>query len=1321
MGFAAFSKPAGAVRDEGYVPFSRAGGHDPDPECSPLPWIPVSAQGESAMGDRDHAMQARKRSGAADRRPNAAGIIENWADRRRDRSGNHLYILICGFALMKRIATAFLLALLIISASLRLLVAQDNTVQQSIEYRALRYAIPLLPASKVAVDRVGELRVLNVFGKGHHITVQGPGPIGPWKDDPRNVWNNGIPWQDITAPWGGPLHSRYMPKTDDTRRNNPYGDDGNSASIAWIWTYPRYVITVSCWWEGDVRQDVRPIAEAIHRGFVEDGLAGESGNSRAPNKEGVPDTEGTPWKLVVGLGAGAALAIGALAKAMAAKAAAAKTIAATAARKSAGNNEKKEDPDRAVGYILQLSTNQLTLKTGAPAALAVTVWAAKADGSHSLAADAQIQLTPSINLVGLRIEPSSGTGRLQSTILWGGGRAPSPSMTLMVTATAGGGTYSGSVSLALEIAQIVYEFEGGKSAIRPDGKDSTVLKAKVVQDGAGTVNNEATAAVEFAKSNEWLDTSDSVMWGATWKAITVQALDPAGPDSRRQPPSPVSITIRARCGETDLSSSAPVELLLKPELDVDLRPDTITLIQGDATPVRFHAIIANPGTEKWDWKIALEKDDFCTVGFKEPGTPGVIDVTVTPPATSPDGTSGAQVLTKMHIFAEQSGVEPLERILPVVLAREGLIVRPRGRDGEGRYVLRCDMETRKEIDFIVYVKDQNGRLIASPEFVRKLWFEDNCQEQQMRNLLSVAKPEIKPDKPTEEKGYTWTARSQDYVPGETGEEYNIPMTVRVIGKEDKPEFSSEFVLALKVMEPDIGSDDWRKELEGCYRAIRFVPEPAKSKLAEAIQKHAQTLGHEGLKLFRKKIWRIAQDLILAEGAEGYKDEDKWAGRCLFLAENIKWGTDLVFTAASSVAFGPVGAIGAPMLKSLIEKILVVASERGFGEVDDWFWECVTDLEQTLDWASVMKQGALVAGGMITDPAVLEKILGNSPKQKAAAWGIYVGFQFASNMARGMSMCDAIKQTMRTVRDRLVVQFLIGRMNWAYKTPQAIKDAAARMTGNPPRMTEADMIAIQSDPQLLRSLKTAPANIQQGFLKTYRDTLITPHDAQLVAHVRTLPEYQGRIVRVETFSTPGKSGSGVGADRDFRVTMQNPDGTWQEVPSELWKEGSNRIVNKLSGGRSLQQLNWRATDRFDIEASPDYATQNGQISNITRVIRGKATLKDPKQFGNMWQQKMSGVEPGHNVPPLENVAQAQKACNTLSLVRSGYRQQGYNVGNLTPQMQKGMQIVQGANVTATGDYNSVNQALQNAGFKGGFSDFANKVAGQFQALGMARKA
>jgi hypothetical protein len=275
------------------------------------------------------------------------------------------------------------------------------------------------------------------------------------------------------------------------------------------------------------------------------------------------------------------------------------------------------------------------------------------------------------------------------------------------------------------------------------------------------------------------------------------------------------------------------------------------------------------------------------------------------------------------------------------------------------------------------------------------------------------------------------------------------------------------------------------------------------------------------------------------------------------------------------------------------------------------------------------------------------------------------------------------------------------------------------------MTKADMIAIQSKPELLRSLKNAPADIQKGFLKTYHETLIAPHDAQLITHVRSLPEYKGRVVRVETFNTPGKSGSGVGADRDFRVTMQNPDGTWREIPRAEWAGESNRIIGTLSGGRSLHQLNWRATDRFDIEASPDYATQNGQIANVTQVIRGRTALADAGQFGNMWRQKMSGVElDGQGrviaVPPLEGVAQAQKACSTLTLVRGGYHQQGYNVGNLTPQMQRGIQIVQGANVTATGNFNAVNQALQKAGFKGGFSDFADKVAGQFQALGMARR-
>ncbi len=900
------------------------------------------------------------------------------------------------------------------------------------------------------------------------------------------------------------------------------------------------------------------------------------------------------------------------------------------------------------------------------------------------------------------------------------------SMSLHASAPSPGGALSASAGCTILVGgepKLVFEFDGGKSALLPDSGDSAVLKAKVIlvaADGTETLSGEASDTIQFTAGNEWVDLSDSVQWDATWRAVTVMASDPQGADVIRQPPTPVSITMTATAGETEVSASASLQLLPPPDLDVDLRPDIVTLVQGETTPVTFKAFITNPGQEPWNWDFSLDQEDFASVSHAETSTPGVVAVTVTASSGATGGSdgSGASSTTKLHIFARRDGKE-LERVITVALAREGLVVLPRGLDAESRYVLTCDMEAHKEIDFAVYTKNSEGKLEPDPVLVKNLWFEDAAPSQELRNVLSVAAPKYDFARLGEGGVGTWSWRSTSLIPGELNQVHAIPMTARVIGKEEKEEFSVNFTLGLRVIPPDADSEDWKRELAMCYIAIKFVPEPHKARLQEMIERFAPTLGHEGLKVFRKKIWNVAQNLILAEGLEGYKDEALWADRCLYLAENIKWGTDLVFQAAAGVAFGPVGVIGAPMLKGLIEKILVVASERGFGEVDDWFWECVVDLEQTLDWQTVMAQGALVTGGMVTDPAVLETILGKSPQQRAAAWAIYVGFQFVSNMARGMSMCDAIKQTARTVRDRVVVQFLMGRMKWQFQTPQLIKDAMTRMTGNPPRMTNADMIAIQSDPQMLRSLKTAPPEVQQGFLRTYNQALVHPHDAQLVSFVRSLPDYRGRVVRVETFSTPGKGGSGVGADRDFRVTMQNPDGTWSEVPANLWRGQSNTIVQNLSG-RTHQQLNWRGTDRFDIEASPDYATQNGQIANIVRVNRGQATLRDPQQFGNMWHQKMMGTEPGHSAPPLEGVAQAQKAIGALNGARRGYVAQGYNVGNLTPQMQKGMGIIQGADVTANGNFSQVDQALRGAGFQGGFNEFANKLSSQFHALGMARR-
>ncbi len=277
-------------------------------------------------------------------------------------------------------------------------------------------------------------------------------------------------------------------------------------------------------------------------------------------------------------------------------------------------------------------------------------------------------------------------------------------LTLHASAPTPGGSVSASARCTVLIGgepKLVHEFDGGKRAIVPDGRDQAVLKAKVVLVAAdGTENPCDTATISFSKGNEWLDMSDPVAWDATWTAVALEASDPQGSDVTRQPPSPVTVSISATAGEQELSATASLELLGLPELDVDLRPDTVTLIQGENTPVTFKAFLTNPGSEPWQWELTLDNEQLGSTGFTETATPGVIEVAVTPPATSPEGVSGASVTTKLHIFARQ-GDKELERILPVILAREGLVVLPRGRPGAGRVLHKCYREIRKEIEYVV--------------------------------------------------------------------------------------------------------------------------------------------------------------------------------------------------------------------------------------------------------------------------------------------------------------------------------------------------------------------------------------------------------------------------------------------------------------------------------------------------------------------------------------------------------------------------------------------------------------------------------------------
>lgn len=603
-----------------------------------------------------------------------------------------------------------------------------------------------------------------------------------------------------------------------------------------------------------------------------------------------------------------------------------------------------------------------------------------------------------------------------------GKEPPGPrSFRVGVSATAPTGGLSSSAGCVVQVGgalRIVHAFDGGKDAIVPDGKASTVLKARVVADnadGSQTPNEEATDSLQFAKGNDWLDISESVKWDATWRAITVQALNP---DTARhagaQPPPSCPISLTATAGEQNLSATAMVNLLGLPDLDVDLRPDRVDLAIGDKTPVKFRAIVSNPGEEPWKITTSLDDETYARVSENEL-SPSSSEISVTAPETKIESAKGAMVRTKLHIFARR-GDEELERILPVVVAREGLQILSDGDSGEGYFLVKADKKKKHtRIPFMVLAKGPDGKLAPDKALVKTIEFSNVTEDTRSKNVWEVAQLQEKFETIRDDGAGYWKVWAEREIPGD--ENVHVQDFVATVAGKEGDDWSVEFKIGIKEAPFGPGSKEWRIEYDRCREVIRHVPEPHRTRLLSMVEERAKSFGAEGLFYLRKKIWRIAQELILAEGASGYENEAYWADKCMELAEWTKWICDMLFDACAGVAFGPVyGPVRTLCLslgRGMLTEALVQYKEGLLPEHwDDFFKQQVLGV-------------CLIPANVLTDPQALIQHWKVSPWK---AWALAVIWQFNINyMVKGQSFTDSWLNAIRFCRDQLISKWLTLRV------------------------------------------------------------------------------------------------------------------------------------------------------------------------------------------------------------------------------------------------------------------------------------------------------
>ena len=169
---------------------------------------------------------------------------------------------------------------------------------------------------------------------------------------------------------------------------------------------------------------------------------------------GPSSPESGNWMTAVGAGAAGAAAVAAAAKVIA-------SIFNRGSGRKKNTKDQKNDADEAIGYVLQVSTEEVDLSSGVPQSLTVTAWAVDTKGGYRPAPRASIEITPSGTASSaVNVNPSSGVGTLNCKIGMGqgGGFSAGGDAALEVTVSApGGGSGNARVRLTCA-AQPVMEF-----------------------------------------------------------------------------------------------------------------------------------------------------------------------------------------------------------------------------------------------------------------------------------------------------------------------------------------------------------------------------------------------------------------------------------------------------------------------------------------------------------------------------------------------------------------------------------------------------------------------------------------------------------------------------------------------------------------------------------------------------------------------------------------------------------------------------------------------------------------------------------------------
>jgi len=1016
----------------------------------------------------------------------------------------------------------------------------------------------------------------------------------------------------------------------------------------------------------------------------------------------------------------------------------------TAKKTPEKSKKKKKKEAEEFEYVLQINKEKFTLLPGETQEINAKVW--KIGKKSKKIVNAHFQVTHTEKAFKISPAKATGTysGKMQLT-----GTPTQPEFYINLSASAEGHNAHKRIKISTGEKKIVVKTEPDNTRkMRPNIKQTITVYAKVI-DEKGEDLDDLSKLIKFdGTHSDWIDLSNPV-WQDGWIAINMQTSDPDANAMVSHPPATVTLGISVTYQEKNktykLDNNLDIELL-DCKLETNLEQVTFP-VSNEQSKITFDAYIEDCNDIK-SWKFeANYMKDFETIDNApltfidiEPVTENKVKISLTGPIIKPE--EDEQFIRKLLVVkAQQKEEKPLERHIYVMVSKEGLFIED-GVNEHHEISFVADGEFEKEIVFGLYeYNEQTDQIVVNENGLKNLQMELINTDKISKNLNSVFKPQLLFDTlVTTIPHGRYLLSSAEEIPG-IGEVHTLQYRIiSPLSSENAKQFETTLTLQLKTIDDGKKHPSWDEAYNDCKYIINtYVPEgEPRIKLNALLEKRKVFLDAEGLVGLRQQIWKIARNLILAEGAEGYKNVEVWANRIVVTLEWTQWAGDIAFNALVSfymAQYGAAGSVGSVAISSAKEEII---EGINFYMYEDLPAEVFIDRQ----YQKIVPMLMSVTKGHILSIENVERFV---TKNKALAWAIFVTCEFTYNLYQTRSMIEAAKETARQLRDELIIRKVTHKLHknaMRYKTPntsvdEVLNDIKKSITG-PKGHEEVNMkkvLEYMRDPAKVRTLKEhAPDWMKKAFDRT-RTKIYDKHDNMLKKHLAEKYHLNPDDIKIDDFRTPGSNENNLNTDRDYRVLRKVKTNSgkeiWIEVQRSRWLDYSYEAFGDLTNKPStITAKEWaeyhqqRGTDRFDAEASLDYSDhffdpETDEVIktdiNIEKVKRGETTLYDAEALGKMYENKvMNSLEPG--VVP-EAYAQAKKGVKTLKSVREGYKKLGKKIPELNENLQKAMELVKKVPTDANINANKlakVKADLNKLGYKD-IGDVAKDMTNSFKDL------